>query len=54
MSLIQQLWEDECGALVAAEYVLVGTMLTIGITAGVRVVQAALLANLQDLADVFN
>ena len=54
MSLLIQLWSDESGGLIAAEYLLLGTLLTLGLISGIRVVQAALLANLQDIADVFN
>ena len=54
MSRLTQFWNDESGGLIAAEYLLLGTLLTIGLISGIRVVQSALLANLQDIADVFN
>ncbi len=54
MSRLTQFWNDESGGLICAEYLLLGTLLTIGLISGIRVVQSALLANLQDIADIFN
>ena len=47
--LIRDLWREECGGLIAAEYLLIGTLLTIGLFVGIRAVQGALLEKLADL-----
>ena len=47
--LLQDLWREECGGLIAAEYLLIGTLLTIGLFVGVRAIQGALLEKLEEL-----
>jgi len=49
MSLLREWWNDESGGLIAAEYLLIGTLLTIGLFVGIRAVQGALLEKLADL-----
>ncbi len=46
---IREFWGDESGGLIAAEYLLIGTLLTIGLFVGIRTVQSALLEKLADL-----
>ncbi len=48
--LIAKLMCEEDGGLVAAEYVLLGTLLTIGLIVGVQAVQAGMLSKLAELA----
>ena len=50
MSTLRQLWNDQSGGLIAAEYLLLGTLLTIGLFVGVHAVQEALLDKLAELA----
>lgn len=49
MKLLMHLWRKTEGGLIAAEYLMIGTLLTIGLLVGIRAVQAALLQELQDL-----
>ena len=46
---VREFWDDESGGLIAAEYLLIGTLLTIGLFVGIRTVQSALLEKLADL-----
>jgi Flp pilus assembly pilin Flp len=50
MTILRRFWRDERGGLVAAEYLLLGTLLTIGLMVGIGAVQAALLDRLANLA----
>lgn len=50
MNLLRRLWQDQLGGLVAAEYLLLGTLLTIGLLVGINAVQEALLEKLTALA----
>ena len=52
MDLLRRLWRDHGGGLVAAEYLLLGTLLTIGLLVGIAAVQEALLDRLANLADL--
>ena len=52
MSLFRCLWQDQRGGLVAAEYLLLGTLLTIGLIVGISAVQEALLEKLIALANL--
>ena len=47
---IGRLWKDSCGGLVSAEYLLLGTLLTLGLMVGIAAVQEALVAKLNQLA----
>ena len=49
MNLIWNLWRDEGGGLISAEYVLIGTLLTIGLVVGVRAVQEALIDKISQI-----
>lgn len=46
------LWRDEQGGLISAEYLMLGTLLTIGLLLGISAVQQALLDRLQALAQL--
>ncbi|MCA9176758.1 MAG: hypothetical protein KDB14_19855 [Planctomycetales bacterium] len=48
--LLKRLRTDECGGLLAAEYLLMGTLLTIGLIVGISSVQGALIEQLEALA----
>lgn len=50
MNLLRHLWREDAGGLIAAEYLLIGTLLTIGLLVGIHAVQAALLEKLGELA----
>lgn len=50
LRLVRSLQRDECGGLIAAEYLLMGTLLTIGLIVGIASVQNALLFQLEELA----
>ena len=54
MSLLRRFWKDESGGLIAAEYLLLGTLLTIGLMVGIHSVQEALLNQLAGLANLVN
>jgi Flp pilus assembly pilin Flp len=45
------LWNDECGAILSAELILLVTMLVIGIVAGLKVLQDAINTELADVAN---
>ena len=49
-ALARRLYRDQCGGLIAAEYLLMGTLLTIGLFVGIAAVQDALLDQLSALA----
>jgi Flp pilus assembly pilin Flp len=51
-ALLTKLWQDEKGGLLAAEYLILGTLLTIGLLVGIYSVQASLLEKLQQLAQL--
>ena len=50
--LVRALMRDEHGGLIAAEYLLMGTLLTIGLIVGIASVQGALLDQLYALASL--
>lgn len=50
MNLWRKLRNDECGGVVSAELVLVGTLMVIGILPGIVTVRDAILTELADLA----
>jgi hypothetical protein len=49
-NLMRSLWREDAGGLVSAEYLLIGTLLTIGLLVGIAAVQSALLTKLGELA----
>ena len=48
--LLSKLWNDDEGALIATEWVFVVTILVIGLVAGLKSVQSALLNELEEVA----
>ncbi|MCA9246577.1 MAG: hypothetical protein KDA42_05660 [Planctomycetales bacterium] len=50
MKLLKALWRDQCGGLLSAEYVLLGTLLTLGVIVGLTAVRNAIVQELADLA----
>jgi Flp pilus assembly pilin Flp len=50
-NLLVQLWDDESGALIAAEWVFVATILVLGSITGLVAVRQAVIAELHDFAN---
>ncbi len=51
--LISQLWNDDSGALLAAEYLFIATILVIGIVVGLANVRDAIVNELTELANAY-
>jgi hypothetical protein len=51
--LMVKLWNDDCGALIAAEFLFVATILVIGIIVGLSNVRSAINIELSELANAF-
>jgi Flp pilus assembly pilin Flp len=49
--LMLKLWKDDCGALIATEWVFVATILVLGSITGLVAVRQAVLSELQDVAN---
>jgi hypothetical protein len=49
--LMSKLWKDDCGALIAMEFLFVATILVIGITVGLVAVRDAVNVELSELAN---
>lgn len=47
---MRTLWNDECGAVMAAEMILIITVLTIGMIVGLKAVQIGIVSELDDVA----
>lgn len=47
-NLVAKLWNDDCGAIIATEYVIVGTVAVLGTASGVSAMRDATNAELQD------
>src|SRR5215471_13386349 len=50
MHMTRQLWNDDCGALIATEWVFVVTILVLGIITGLVAVRQALISELTETA----
>ena len=50
-NLIRKLWNDDCGALIATEWVFVATILIVGMVGGLKAVQSGVEGELTDLAN---
>src|SRR3954451_12331699 len=48
--LLQRLWADDCGALIATEWVFVATILVLGIITGLVAVRQAVISELTEFA----
>lgn len=53
-SLLKQLWRDECGFIVSAEMVLVGTIGVLSMVVGLAAVSNSVTNEMYDMADAFN
>jgi Flp pilus assembly pilin Flp len=51
MKTLRRLWHDDAGALIATEWVFVVTILIIGLVAGLKSVQQAVLNEFEEVAD---
>lgn len=51
--LLQKLWKDDAGAIIAAEYLFVATILVIGIIVGLASVRDAVNTELAELANAY-
>ena len=51
--MLKTLWNDESGAILTAELVLIGTILVLGMIVGLVELQCAVVAELSDLASSF-
>ena len=49
--MLRNLWNDECGAILSAELVLVMTILVIGMVVGLSEIQHAVVQELNDVAE---
>lgn len=49
-NLLTNLWSDDSGAILATEWVFLVTILVIGLTAGFKTVQSAVLTELEEVA----
>jgi len=50
-NIMRKLWNDERGALIATEWVFVSTIMVIGVVAGLKAVQQAVVTELGDMAN---
>ena len=50
-NLMVKLWNDDCGALIASEWVFVATILVLGAITGLVAVRQAVIAELHDYAN---
>jgi Flp pilus assembly pilin Flp len=50
-NMFRKLWKDDCGALIAMEFLFVATILVIGLVAGLSSVRTAINAELTELAN---
>ena len=48
---MKNLWKDECGVILSAEIVLIGTILVIGMIVGLVELQIAVVGELSDVGD---
>ncbi len=48
--MMQKLWKDDCGALIAVEWVFVATILVLGVITGLVAVRNAVTDELEDFA----
>ena len=49
--MLKKLWSDECGIILSAELVLIGTILVLGMIVGLVELQCAVVAELSDIGD---
>ena len=51
MCILQQFWNDDCGALISSEYLFVATILVIGVVVGLTNLREAVNAELTELGN---
>ena len=51
--LMRKLWQDDCGALIASEFLFVATILVIGVIIGLTAVRTAINVELTELGNAF-
>jgi hypothetical protein len=51
--LVKRLWNEEAGAIISAELMLIGTVLIIGVLVGLKSVRDAVVTELADVAQAF-
>jgi hypothetical protein len=51
--MLKSLWNDECGVILSAELVLIGTLLVLGMIVGLVELQCSIVAELSDLSSAF-
>ncbi|GBD35358.1 hypothetical protein HRbin36_00470 [bacterium HR36] len=49
--LMMQLWQDDCGALLSFEWILLATILVLAMVVGLKSVQQAVLNEFEDVAN---
>lgn len=52
MTFLRRFWKDDNGGLLSAEYLLLGTLLVIGLLFAVHTVKDALITKIQMIVDV--
>lgn len=52
-NLVRLLWKDDTGAIIAAEYLLIGTILVIGIMVGLASIRDAIVTELSELGNSY-
>lgn len=50
-NIMRKMWNDDRGALIATEWVFVSTIMVIGVVAGLKSVQQAVVTELEDMAN---
>ena len=53
MRLLTNLWNDDRGALLTAEWIFLATIIVIGLTVGLKTIQSALVNELEETASAF-
>ena len=51
MKLLSLLWTDECGSLLSSEYILLGSLLTLGLIVGMTAARNSLVTEMEDYAE---
>ena len=54
MPTLKRLWNDETGAILSTELILIGTVLIIGVLVGLKSVRDAVVTELADVAQAFS
>jgi hypothetical protein len=48
LNLMQQLWQDDCGGIITAEYLLLGSVLTVGTVSGMTAMRDATVEEMRE------